>query len=416
MRIERAALFAALAIAGGVPAAQADGDAFRFGAGLSAGSETNVFRAPPGQESSDHYVGASLSAQVDETFGRQRLQAGLTVRRSDYSRLDDLDNTGYGLSGDWSGSTAGDLSWKLSYATNRSLASYTSVIEPDRRVANVETSRQLIAAAQLGRVAQWVASVTASHRSIGYSAAAYAQDEYRLDSLGTSAQWRPLGPLSVTLGPRLTRGRFPQARLNADGSASADRFERQDIDLSTVWLVTGASTVTGRLSLTRQRYDLLSDRDFSGATGQFGWTWAATGKTRLNAELSRDTGSETSFFSVAVLGQQVRGSGDNSQLTTRLAARLDHDLTGKVSVNLGLQAAQRQLAASSRLATGGVVLDDEAGRERSGTVSLGLRYAAARSVSLGCDLAHERRTSDTVLSSTYRGNSLSCYGQLTLRP
>lgn len=415
MRIERVALIAA-ALAGGVPAARADGDAFRFGAGLSAGSETNVFRAPPGQESSDHYVGASLSAQVDETFGRQRLQAGLTVRRSDYSRLDDLDNTGYGLSSDWSGSTAGDLSWKISYATNRSLASYTSVIEPDRRVANVETSRQFIAAVQLGRVAQWVASVTASHRSIDYSAAAYAQDQYRLDSLGLSAQWRPLGPLSVTFGPRLTQGRFPQARLNADGSASADRFERQDIDLSSVWSVTGASSVTGRVSLTRQRYDLLSDRDFSGATGQFGWTWAATGKTRLSAELSRDTGSETSFFSVAVLGQQVRGSGDNSQLTTRLAARLDHDLTGKVSVNLGLQAAQRQLAASSRLGTGGVVLNDEAGRERSGTVSLGLRYAAARSVSLGCDLAHQRRTSDTVLSSTYRGDSLSCFGQFTVRP
>lgn len=415
MRIERLGLAALVACLGAVPAARAEDDALHFGAGLSAGSESNVFRAPPGEEIRDHYVGASLSASIDETIGRQRLQSSVTLRHNDYSRRDDLDNTGYGLLADWSGATAGELSWKLSYTTNRSLASYASALEPERRVANVETSRQFIAAAQLGRLAQWVVSTTYSHRSIDYSAPAYAQDQYRLDSLGLSGQWRPLGPLSVTLGPRLTQGRFPQARLNADGSASEDRFDRYDLDLSSTWAVSGASTLTGRLSLTRQRYDLLSDRDFSGATGQLAWDWIATGKTRLSAQLSRDTGSETSFFTVALLGQQVRGTGDNSQLTTRLLTRLDHDMTGKISFNAAAQIAQRSLAVSSLLGGSGVVLNDEAGRERSASLSIGVRYAATRSVTLGCDLTHQRRTSDTVLSTTYRAESISCTGRLVTR-
>lgn len=416
MRIDTFAQAMAWAcLAGLAGTAQAETSPYSLGAGLSAGTDNNVFRAPPGLEVSDRYVVASVFAGADQTIGRQRLQANATLRRSQFQERKDLDNTGYGVQLGWNGATAGDLSWNLSYAANRNLASYATILEPERRIANIETSRQASAGLQLGLLAQWVATATLSHRSIDYSAASYADDRYRLDSVGFGVQWNPLGPLSVTVGPRFTRGRYPQARTAADGTAQPDQFDRRDLDLSLNWMASGASTLSTRLSITRQQYELLSDRDYDGATGQVTWAWAATGKTRVNASISRDTGSETSFFTLSFLGQPLRGTGDNSQLTTSFTGRLDHELTGKISLSLSAHYAQRRLSASSLLGDGALVLSSEAGRERVGSVSLAARFLPTRTTALGCEIAHHRRAADTTLSSPYRADTLSCSAQVTLR-
>lgn len=395
--------------------AHAELSPYSLGAGLSAGTDDNVFRAPAGQEVSDRYVVGSLSASADQTIGRQRLQASATLRRSQFQERKDLDNTGYGVQLGWNGATADEVAWNLSYAANRTLASYATIVEPERRIANIETSQQASAGLQIGLLAQWLATATLSHRSIAYSAVSYADDQYRLDSVGLGAQWNPLGPLSATVGPRFTRGHYPQARTAANGTAQPDEFVRRDLDLSMNWMASGASTLSARLSITRQQYELLSDRDYEGATGQVIWAWVATGKTRLNASISRDTGSETSFFTLSFLGQPLRGTGDNSQLTTSFTGRVDHDLTGKISLSLAAHYAQRRLAASTQLGDGALVLSSQGGRERVGSVSLAARYLPTRTTALGCEIAHHRRAADTTLSSAYRADTLSCSAQITLR-
>lgn len=402
-------------LAGLAGTALAETSPYSFGAGLSAGTDNNVFRAPSGQEVSDRYVVASLFAGADQLIGRQRLQANATLRRSQFQQRKDLDNTGYGVQLGWNGATAGDVSWNLSYAANRNLASYATILEPERRIANIETSQQASAGVQLGLVAQWLANATLSHRSIDYSAAAYADDQYRLDSAGFGVQWNPLGPLSATAGPRFTRGRYPQASTAADGTVQPDQFDRHDFDLSLNWVASGASTLSTRMSITRQQYELLNDRDYDGATGQVTWAWTATGKTRVNASISRDTGSETSFFTLTFLGQPLRGTGDNSQLTTSFTGRLDHELTGKIALSLAAHYAQRRLSASSLLGDGSLVLASEAGRERVGSVSVSMRFVPTRAMALACEIAHHRRAADTTLSSPYRADTLSCSAQITLR-
>jgi hypothetical protein len=418
MRIERTrrlAVVLALLAAGG-PACAAIGP-WSLGAGISFGHDDNLFRGPTGEEVSDRYTALSLLGGFDQTIGRQHLQANAAVRDNRYEERADLDFRGYDVQLGWTGSTVGAVSWNLSYAANRRLASYGSAQSPELRVANVETSRQASAGVQLGLVAKWVASAAISHRAIEYSAPAYARDTFDLDALSVSLQWNPLGRLAVTAGPRVSRGRYPQARTLEDGSFEADGFDRHDLDLVARWSATGASTLNARLSLSRQRYDLLSDRDFEGATGQLGWQWQPTGKTRFNAVVARDTGSETSFFTLAFLGQSLRGTGDNSQLTTSISAGIDHELTGKVSLGLTAQFNRRRLASSSRLdGQGGPVgSDSRTGTERNGSVALGLRYAPTRNSSLGCDIGHGRRSAVAGLSSAYRVNTFLCSGQLFLR-
>ena len=411
--VRRIAIAALYAVAGNVlaqggPGTVEEASPYSFGGGLGLENDDNLFRAPRGQEQADHHTIAHVFGTVDQRYGRQRLQANAAVHDNRYADRRELNNLGYSGRLGWEGSTAGEVSWNLSHETGRKLASYGTVQDPAFRGSNTETIDQTLAGVQLGMDAQWVARLALSHRQVDHTARAFELERVRLDSAGASVQWNPLGPLSASVGPRTTRGRVPMA---SDGIERT--FQRRDLDFGLHWIATGESELRARLSLTRQRYDTPGQGEFSGATGQVDWQWAVTGRTRVGAALSRETGSETVFFAPTGAPQAPRGAGDSSQLTTALRSHVDHDLTGKISLGLDLQYAHRKLAASALLADGSMV--QTTGSDRSALIRLGVRYAATRSTVLACSVGHERRSSGTPLSSAYRANTAACNAQITLR-
>lgn len=417
MRIERRAAGALLVLLLAGAGAGAQERPWNLSAGVNLGHDDNLFRAPPGEEVGSQVRGATLGGRLALTLGRQQLLADASVRENRYSARSDLDHTGYAARLGWNGSTAGNLSWSLGAEANRRLAAYSSVREAQQRVANIESSWQAQAGLQLGLVGRWTAGLNLSHRELEYSAEVFASEAYRQDSVALTATWQPLGPLSASAGPRFTRGRLPQARRNADGSFDADGFDRTDLDLAINWAASGASTLSARLSVTRQRYTLLSDRDFDGATGQLGWRWMASGKTTFNAALSRDTGSETSFFTLNFLGEPLRGTGDNSTLTSTLTLGIDHAASAKIGLYSNLRHARRRLAASSVLPVDGAPVDlgSAAGSDRATQFSLGARWAPTPRSALGCEWSRALRSATTTLSSDYRASTVGCNARLSLR-
>jgi len=397
----------AAALATPCQAAEPEASPYSATAAIGATRDDNLFRAPPGQEQGDRYVTSSLAADADQRWGRQRLQARALVSNNRYRLHDELDNTGYSGRLAWAGSTEGDISWTLSQEAARQLASYVTVLDPGFQGANTQTINQTQAGLQLGLQAEWVAGGTLSRRRVDHSALAFERDRVRLDTAGLSLQWNPLGPLSASVGPRWSRGRVPLASDGVDRS-----FRRSDIDFGVSWVVTGQSTLHARLSGTRQRPDQAGQANFNGATGQLDGQWTVSGRTRLSLALSRDTGSETAFFASPGPGQALGGSGDDSQLTTALAAHVEHDLTGKISLDADLQFAHRALALNSQAGGNAVALS---GSDTSTLARLGLRYAPTRSVTLGCDATRERRSTSGGLSAAYRVNVLACNAGLTLR-
>jgi hypothetical protein len=198
--------------------------------------------------------------------------------------------------------------------------------------------------------------------------------------------------------------------LASDG---VDRsFRRNDIDFGLHWIVTGQTVLHARLSATRQRGDTPGQVDFNGATGQLDGQWTITGRTRIGLALSRDTGSATAFFTPPGPGQALGGGGDDSQLTTALAARIDHDITGKIALNADLQLAHRALATTRLVGGSATALS---GSDHSTLFRLGLRYAPTRSVLLGCEATREQRSTRGGLSAAYRVNVMACNAGLTLR-
>jgi hypothetical protein len=414
-RLQRAAAGTAASLL--LAPALAETPPWNVGASLAVAHDNNIFRAPAGAAVADRSSVATVLGNLDLVFGRQRLKADASLQHSRYATRDDLNHTGHALHLGWTGATGGAISWNVALGAQRRLGSYASARDEGLRVANLESSREASATLQWGWVAQGIASVSVSRRELDQSAAAYASQSYTLDSVALGLQLNPLRPLTFSVGPRLSHGRFPQAQIDAQGQPRADTFNRGDLDLQATWRATGASTLTARLSLSRQRHRLLSDRDIGGSTGSFGWQWVATGKTTFNTSLSRDTGTETSFLAEDLGDQRLTQSGDSSRLTTSLATRVDHELTGKITLGASGRYSLRQLTASSVIGLDSVTLptDRSTANERSAVVGLNIRYRPTQQLTLRCDWSHERRGDAAPFSAAYRDHAVGCSAQFLLR-
>ena len=97
-----------------------------------------------------------------------------------------------------------------------------------------------------------MAGLNLSHRRIDETNPAFAADELRPRLGRRHVPWNPLGPLSVSVGPRFSHGVYPQD----------NEFDRRDLDVGIKWVPDGASTLNARLSLTQQTFDVSEDRDF----------------------------------------------------------------------------------------------------------------------------------------------------------
>lgn len=383
------------------------------GASQGLRAEDNLYRVPEGRTATRDLVSTTrLFGGVDQRMSRWQLRADANVQADRYRNETRLNNEGGGMHFRLDGETVGRLSGGLEYSGVRTLANFDTAAETlSLRLRNIETAQQLIARAQLGAVAPWLANLVYSHRDLSYSAEAFATRENRQDSLSLGGVWGPAAPRSVGLALRYTDGEYPRGIRLAAGRFAPDAFDRQDVDLTFTWAVTGASTTSARVSYTRQTYASSSQRDYSGLTGSLQWAWRATGKTSLNLSLNHDTGSESSFYGFTSSSASV--TGDSSQLSTAIDLDVRHALTGKLALALGLGFDDRELR--NGVGGGGVVISEERGDEHQLSANLGLRWTATRAFDTGCSWQQVRRRGTGTLTYPYRANVASCDLRMTLR-
>jgi hypothetical protein len=225
-------------------------------------------------------------------------------------------------------------------------------------------------------------------------------------SVGLRWQHSPAASLGVSVGQ--SAGRYPKFRTNAAGEYEADRFKRNDIEFTASLRPSGASSIDLRLSNGKTRYDLNQQRDFAGNSGSAAWNWQASGKLRLSAAVSRDTGQDS--YAVAVFNTPT--TSDYSRTTTLYRASVSWDATAKINLVAGLNYYDRDLV---RTIPNPVLPLDASGRERTALWTLGLRWSPLRSTQLGCDFSRENRRGSGELAADLKADVFNCFGQITLQ-
>ncbi len=414
-RLRAAAVAAALIATGMV---LADSSPYYVGVSQTFGHESNLLRlesaakVPDGYSRDDTLSSTALLAGIDQPMGRQRLKGGLTLRDNRYSANDQFNNQSYAanLALDWE--TVNRLSGTLAGNASRTLASFNRQEVGFLSDKNFEDAKALDASVRLGVVTQYALLASAGHREVSNTLNddRVQSRNFRQDTGSLGLRWQRSNLLILGVGLRTTEGRYPKFQHLPDGSFQADRFKRNDIDLTADYQPSGASTLNARLSSGKTEYDLVSQRNYSGLTGSLNWGWQATGKLRINTSLSRDTGQD----SYAVNVQNTSSTADYSRVNTVLRVGAEWAATSKIAVTASVATGQRDLVRSLPTLAGQTINDS--GRERNTSFSVGARWAPTRNSLVGCTANTDRTTGSGVLAnSNIKGTGINCYGQLTLQ-
>ena len=405
----------AVALAGVSGACAAEESPYYIGASQTFTRDSNVFRqSEGGLVVHDYYSSTGLLGGIDKLFGRQRVYLNGTAQANRYHNERQLNNTSYSLSTGLDWETVERLSGTLRYDDSQSLANYGATDLPGIiTVKDIQTVRQASATARYGVGARVGVDGSVAHRSIAFSASldprGYTEN---VGSLGVT--WGTTGVLTLGTAYRATKSDSPSALIVPKililpiplppavpafipPVYGPDKVDRRDIDFTANWVATGLSTINARLSATHQTHSDNRLPNFSGLTGAVIWDYKPTGKLTFKTSLTRDTGTETAFtsgYALNVLPTEVQ----SNRINTIIGVDAAWEATAKIRVIGGLR------HSNSKQAAGGGSSSDSANQ-----YSLGVNYLPTRTISLGCNLAHETH------SGVYTDNTASCTGQITFR-
>jgi hypothetical protein len=367
--------------------------------------ESNLLRlregqvAPAGGSANDTISSTALVAGIDQSFGRQRLSGSASLRTNRYADNDQFNSAGYSLNLGLDWETIERLSGNVNVGADRTQRA--DLRDRQGRFiggGNAEDAQRVSATVRLGMAGPLSIEAGVNYNNLAYEAAAASYAEYSQTGGSLGVRYRLGGATSLGVGLRSSRSVYPNLLISQ--ADPRDKRQRTDIDFNVVWVPSGSSKLDATLSQGRTRYDQLSDRDFSGATGALVWTYNPGGRFRGNLRAARDTGQSSDLATTAF-----------SQITDSLRVAADYDVTGKIVASASLQTYRRQLDNS------GQFLGAIRGKDTGHVATFGLRWAALRSLTVGCQASYDKRgaNSTPALNDRYSAKTASCYGQFVLQ-
>lgn len=393
--------FSCVALAAFATVAQAETSPYYLGASLTRGYDSNVFRLPKYLEpQSDSFTTATLLAGFDQPISRQRVYTNLELRRQRFDDLSELDNTGHKLAAGLDWETIENYSGSITAGSERALASYSipRLGQDALRELNIKRERTFNASVQRGNLRNDLQIFGAFNtRDTDYSSDAFRFRNNKRHAVRVGARWHRNDLLTLGTAWVEARGKYTSADIEYTSHA---------IEFTGEWKPSSASGIDGRIGYEQRSYDnAAAQRDFSGVTGLLRWHWEPTGKLAFTTSLVRDADDSERLVDPGTSDLTIAGS----RVTNSLILEAVWKATAKVSVNANYHYSDRTLTNPTLVAL------DTRGNDKTRQASLGVAWAATNSVSFGCNVGRETRSSDSNLSFPFKADTASCYVQALLK-
>lgn len=366
--------------------------------------DNNFLRRSEGSPSETTYT-TSATVSYFKPYGRQNYSAALSVNNEKHQSFKDFDYTGY--SGSVSvNSTIGARGYvSLLHAVSRTQQSPDS--QTGARYNDKVTAHSTSFFTQYG-----VNGRLGINAQVSSSNTEYSVNEFNgrgSVALRLGASFSPSDLLSFGAGVR---------KSDQTVNVSDEKITRYDYDVNTYWAVTGYSTLSAALALTREQRSIDKDSGYRGATGSLTWGFTPGGKLSYNLSVNRDTGnSVTGTQFLRSQGQVVARIDDQTQtqLTTSLSGGMNWAATSKVNAGLRLTYLKFEDASKSTVTTlfgsqSQFIPSD--GRQLNANLSLS--YAPIRWLTVGCAVDSYNRKGDRLSVAGFKGEMFSCDARFTL--
>ncbi len=259
--------------------------------------DTNLFRTDNNREDDTiGYLGGGI--KTDLKVSRQHLLVDAEAETAKYDNFDKLDHTRLKGRAVWAWQVGNLWSGDLGTRYERSLRSFTqtTIRQKDMRTTKIgyfEAGYQIHP--------DWRLVGGVNFNTVDY------QKQTRLERDFTSGQLEVQyrNTLNTRVGIRAKHTDY-NLQETVIGSVKTDNDYKED-EISAVfyWEGSAKSKLKARFGYTEQSFNELKDRDYKGSTGRLTYRWIATGKTRLDLSVWRETSSLRSEVTDYVLTKGI---------------------------------------------------------------------------------------------------------------
>ncbi len=378
--------------------ARADLEPYSFGATETIQHQSNINRTAD-EQSGDWVSGTEVRGAVDQTLGRERVQATAAVDLNRYKEFKERNSTSYAAKGEFDWSTIGDLSGALGADSRRRNYFYGFDGETLSDAKNMQSDNHVFARAQLGGVGRWTifTGFDANHRD--YSEATFKANEERQWSWNGGTSYATSPDLQFGVTGQYVRGEYP----HFDVGGGKSQFSLRSIDLTTKWQVSAATSLNATAGYTSQHSDQQPDNNYFN--GSLDWTWTPPSRFRVQLGLVRDSNSDTGQGGIVTTNISGRSINNVAHL------EVGYELSSRISLDASARYTDRDYS-NAILPAGETSTPARLnGHNRTTQVGLRARYQVSRIADLSCGFSREVRRADASaarLTPGYTNNTTDC--------
>jgi exopolysaccharide biosynthesis operon protein EpsL len=303
--------------------------------------DSNVYRLPAGAPDpqlaqgktgkSDQVATLTLALRLDKSLGQQNfvLEASQTAHR--YAKFRSLDHNASQYQGAWLWSLTPRLRGSLSFEHSEAQIPFSDLGRTELNLRTIDRQAFSVDAWAFGG---WHLLAGTFNNEVKTTREFLAQPSYVTRGGDVGLRYDARSGSSVTVTARAYRGRGSNGLDFVN--VIDDAFEVREGEAKVIWLVTGKSTLTGRVTRIEQRHDNFAQRDFSGTAGEIAHDWDVNGRLRINLSAARSVLPWTENTQASYRIDHRLALAPSLRLSDRtlvrvLAYRMDSDFLGPVA-------------------------------------------------------------------------------------
>ena len=342
--------------------------------------DANLFRLPGSvdpllalgkPDKSDRISINYVGLRIDKSLAQQRFQLDVTKTTHRYNSFTFLDFDALDYRGAWLWHLTPRVSGTLSFDHRQTLVPFQDFRGFQRNISNADGRRFSLDGWLAGG---WHLLLGVFDSETKYTQVFLPQTDSRSDGADIGLRYVAASGSSITATGRSSRGTTLNQPLDPVNFID-DGFRIQESELRSAWLVSGKSTLSGRLAWIERHHDHFTQRDFSGMAGNLDYTLTPTAKLRLAVSARREINAWWELLSSYVVSDTLSFT-PIWQASTKTALRM-------------------RLDCSRRDYRGPVIASPAPLRGETVCIAgLGADWSPLRYVTFSANLQRERRTSN----------------------